>query len=70
VQGLSTIVILWEMIIDTNSVKQSPSWEAKISTLSQEIPGILKNPIVHYRVFRADFYVLSQGVCFKVRGSG
>ena len=47
--------VLWEVRIKisyiiTNIIEQSPSWEAKRSSASQEIPWILWNPKVHYRV--------------------
>jgi hypothetical protein len=34
----------------TNSVEQSPSWEANSHSASQEIPRLLRNPNVHHRV--------------------
>jgi hypothetical protein len=34
----------------THSMQQSPSWEAKRFSASQEIPRILCNPKVHYRI--------------------
>jgi hypothetical protein len=34
----------------TNCLEQSPSWEADSHSASQEIPGFLWNPKVHYRV--------------------
>ena len=36
----------------TNSMEQSPSWEANQFTASQEIPRILWNPKVLYRVYK------------------
>jgi hypothetical protein len=36
----------------TYSIEQSPSWEANRFSASQEIPRILWNPKVHYRVHK------------------
>jgi hypothetical protein len=33
-------------------MEQSPSWEANRFSASQEIPHILLNPIVHYRIHK------------------
>jgi hypothetical protein len=40
-------------VLLTYSVEQSPSWEAKTSWATQEIPRILWNPKVHYRIHKS-----------------
>jgi hypothetical protein len=37
----------------TNSLEMSPSWEAAIRSATKQIPYILKNPKLHYRVHKS-----------------
>ena len=39
-------------IANTYAMEQSPSWEANRLAASQEIPHILWNPKVHYRIHK------------------
>jgi hypothetical protein len=43
-------IACFEMCTVTYSIEQSPSWEANRFAFSQEIPHILSNPKVHYRI--------------------
>ena len=40
----------YQILLITYSMQQSPSWEANQFADSQEIPHILWNPKVHYRI--------------------
>jgi hypothetical protein len=44
--------LLWTPILLTYSIEESPSWEAKRFSASQEIPHILWNLKVHYRIHK------------------
>jgi hypothetical protein len=49
--------ILHTYCVFTYSIEQSPSWEANRFVASQEIPRILWNPKVHYRIHKCPPYV-------------
>jgi len=48
----------WQLL--TYSMEQSPSWVANWSASSQEIPHIIWNPKVHYRIHKCPPPILSQ----------
>ena len=54
----------------TYTMEQSPSWEANRFVASQEIPRILWNPKVHYRIHKrpTPVPILSTNVSVQVRG--
>jgi len=55
VSGFYRMFTAWPVgitYLHTDSVEQSPSWETKRFSSSQEIPCILWNPKVHYRFYK------------------
>jgi hypothetical protein len=49
VNSIDTLLLVYLL---THSMQQSPSWEANWFAASQEIPRILWNPKVHYRIHK------------------
>ena len=50
--GIISVVSVQFTYLLTHSMQQSPSWEANRFSGSQEIPRILWNPKVHYRIHK------------------
>jgi hypothetical protein len=42
-----------DVLLLTDYTKQHPSWKAGILSASQGIPHLLRNPKVHYRVYKS-----------------
>jgi hypothetical protein len=57
-----------EILPPSNSMEQSPSWDAKKFSASQEIPRILRNTQVHYLIHkcRPTIPILSSPVHFSL----
>jgi hypothetical protein len=49
---LISYLITYLLYLLTHSMEKSPSWEANSFSASQEIPHILWNPKVHYRIHK------------------
>ena len=56
--GQSTLTYILTYL-HTYSMQQSPSWEANWYSASQEIPRILWNPNIHYRVYNSSPPILT-----------
>ena len=59
ITALERLILLLTYLL-TYSMEQSPSWEVNRFSASQEIPRILWNPKVHYRIHKWPPPVLSQ----------
>jgi hypothetical protein len=60
------IIIIVVTVVVTYSMEQSPSWEAKRFAASQEIPSILWNPKINYRLHIIIIIIIisfMQGIC-------
>ena len=49
-KGIQALLTYLAIYLLTYSMEHSPSWEANLFSASQEIPRILWNPNVHYRI--------------------
>jgi len=59
------VIHVTDFVYLTYSMEQSPSWEANRFAASKEIPRILWNPKVHYRIPSARYLSLSWASSIK-----